>query len=146
LADPRTSEQVRRRVNELRATLDPVRLLQQIRAAQQQLVEIADEPALAEMATPTLPTLEQFLSGLRTAWQQGEARPTSAPKAKPKRLRRRPDPFAAVTTELRDWFEVEPWRTSRELLERLQAQHPGAYPNGNRPVRAVLPTGFGLGR
>jgi hypothetical protein len=45
-------------------------------------------------------------------------------------LRRRPDPFAAVTTELRAWFEAEPWHTSRELLERLQAERPGAYPNG----------------
>jgi hypothetical protein len=34
LADPRTNEEVRRHVNELPATLDPVRLLQQIRAAQ----------------------------------------------------------------------------------------------------------------
>jgi hypothetical protein len=33
--------------------------------------------------------LEQFLSGLRTAWKEGEVRPTSIPKAKPKRLRRR---------------------------------------------------------
>jgi hypothetical protein len=79
---------------------------------------------------PTAPTLEQFLSGLRTAWQEGEVRPTSAAKAKPKRLRRRPDPFAAVTTELRGWFEAEPWRTSRELLERLQTEHPGVYPEG----------------
>ena len=46
---------------------------------------------------PTAPTLEQFLSGLRTAWQEGEVRPTSTPKPKAKRLRRRPDPFAAVT-------------------------------------------------
>jgi hypothetical protein len=45
-------------------------------------------------------------------------------------LRRRPDPFAAVTTELRGWFEAEPWHTSRELLERLQAERPGAYPDG----------------
>ena len=59
------------------------------------------------MAKPTSPTLEQFLSGLRTAWKDGgEVRPTSVAKAKPKRLRRRPDPFAAVTTELRAWFEV----------------------------------------
>ena len=35
MADPRTSEDVRHRVEALRATLDPVRLLQQIRAAQQ---------------------------------------------------------------------------------------------------------------
>jgi hypothetical protein len=50
---------------------------------------------------------------------------------KPAQLqRRRPDPFAAVTTELREWFEAEPWRTSRELLERLQTEHPGVYPEG----------------
>ena len=118
-------------MNELRATLDPVRLLQQIRAAQQQLVEIADRPALGETAKPTSPTVEEFLSGLRTAWKDGgEVRPTSVAKAKPKRFRRRPDPFAAVTTELRAWFEAEPWHTSRELLERLQAERPGVYPDG----------------
>ena len=130
LADPRTNEEVRHRVNELRATLDPVRLLQQIRAAQQQLVDIADKPVLGETAKPASPTLEQFLSGLRTAWKEGEVRPTSVAKAKPKRLRRRPDPFATVTSELRGWFEAEPWHTSRELLERLQAQCPGLYPEG----------------
>src|SRR5439155_14645287 len=85
----------------------------------QQLVEIADRPVLGETAKPTPPTLEQFLSGLRTAWREGEVRPTSVAKAKPKRSRRRPDPFAAVTAELRGWFEAEPWHTSRELLERL---------------------------
>ena len=30
---------------------------------------------------------------------------------------------------MREWFDAEPWRTSRELLERLQAQQPGAYPD-----------------
>src|SRR5438105_3204912 len=130
IADPRTSEEVRRRVQELRAMLDPVRLLKEIRAAQQQLVEIADRPVLGETAEPTSPTLEEFLSSLRTAWKDGEVRPTIIAKAKPKRLRRRPDPFAAVTTELREWFERERWRTSRDLLERLQAQYPGIYPEG----------------
>jgi len=129
LADARTNEAGRRRMNELRATLDPVRLLQQIRAAQQRLVDIADRPVLGETAKPTSPTLEQFLSGLRTAWKEGEVRPTSVAKAKPQRLRRRPDPFAAVTTELRGWFEAEPWHTARELLERLQAQYPSVYPD-----------------
>jgi len=131
LADPRTNEKVRRRVNQVRATLDPVRLLKEIRAIQQQLVNIADyRPALDETTKPTSPTLEEFLSGLRTAWKEGEVRPTSVAKPKPKRLRRRPDPFAAVTTELRGWFEAEPWHTSRELLERLQTGHPGVYPDG----------------
>ena len=67
---------------------------------------------------------------LSLAWREGEAWPTNAPRAKPKRLSRRPDPFAAVTSTLREWFEGEPWHTSRELLERLQAEHPGVYPDG----------------
>ncbi len=121
---------MRRRLEDLRATLDPVRLLQEIREAQQQLVEIADMPVLGETAMPTAPMLERFLSGLRTAWQGGEVRPTSVPKAKPKRSRRRPDPFAAVTMQLREWFEAEPWHTARELFERLQAEFPADYPDG----------------
>ena len=44
MADARTSEAVRRRLETLCATLDPVRLLQEIRAAQQQLVGLADAP------------------------------------------------------------------------------------------------------
>src|SRR6266446_4814745 len=90
---------------------------------------LADGPLIGDVAPPAAPTLEQFLSGLRTACE-GEVRPTSAPKPKAKRLRRRPDPFVAVTTALREWFEAEPWRTSRELFERLQAEYPGVYPDG----------------
>ncbi len=129
LADARTAEEVRRRVEAIHADLDPVRLLQAIRATQQRLVDIADRP-IADASPPTVPTLEQFLSGLRTSWQEGEVRPTMRPKEKAKRLRRRPDPFAAVTAQLHGWFEAEPWRTSRELLERLQAEQPGNYPDG----------------
>ena len=129
MADARTSEEVRQKLATQRATLDPVRLLQEIRTAQQELVRLADATVLGETTPPTAPTLEQFLSGLRTAWQEGEVRPTSTPKPKAKRLRRRPDPLAAVTLVLRGWFEAEPWRTSRELLERLQTEYPGLYPN-----------------
>jgi hypothetical protein len=130
MADARTSEDVRRHLTTQRSMLDPVRLLQEIRTAQQELVRLADAAVPGDATPPTAPTLEQFLSGLRTAWQEGEVRPTNTPKPKAKRLRRRPDPFAAVTTVLRGWFEAEPWRTSRELFERLQAEYPGMYPDG----------------
>ena len=115
------------------ATLDPVRLLQEMRTAQQELADLADRPtpgAAAAVTAPAEATLEQFLFGLRTAWREGEARPTSKPKEKAKRGRRRSDPFAAVTARMRVWFEAEPWRRSRELFERLQAERPGAYPDG----------------
>jgi hypothetical protein len=130
IADPRTTEETRCRVKATYAELDPVRLLSEVRASQRQLVEIADRPLAGETAPPTAPTLEQFLSGLRTAWQDGEVRPTSRPRDKVKRERRRPDPFVAVTAQMREWFEAEPWRTSRELFERLQEQQPDVYPVG----------------
>ncbi|OBP75133.1 hypothetical protein A9K72_31790 [Mesorhizobium loti] len=61
------------------------------------------------------------------AWgaQEGEIRPTARAKPKQKRGRRRPDPLVKVTGQLRAWFDEEPWRTSRELLVRLQAEQPG---------------------
>ncbi len=33
-----------------------------------------------------------------------------------------------VTVQMREWFEAEPWRTSRELLERLQGRAAGHLP------------------
>ena len=130
LSDLRTTAATRERVAAIYATLDPVQLLNAIRTGQQRLVEIADRPVSGEMTAPTAPTLEEFLLGLRTAWREGEVRPTSRPKEKAMRGRRRPDPLAAVTAQLHDWFEAEPWRTARELLERLQDEQPGTYPVG----------------
>jgi hypothetical protein len=130
LADTRTSEEVRRQVTATHATLDPVQLLQSIRAAQRELVEIADRPIADEATPPAAPTMEQFLAGLRTAWREGEVRPTSKPKEKAPRGRRRPDPFVTVTAMMRERFEAEPWRTSRELFERLQTEQPGVFPDG----------------
>ncbi len=130
ISDPRTAAATRERVAAIYATLDPIQLLNAIRAGQQQLVEIADRPVSGEKLAPTAPTLEEFLSSLRMAWREGEVRPTSRPKEKAKRGRRRPDPLMAVTAQLRDWFEAEPWRTARELLDRLQDEQPGTYPVG----------------
>jgi hypothetical protein len=130
MADTRTSEEVRHQVAAIHATLNPVQLLRTIRAGQQELVEIADRPPDDEATAPTAPTVEQFLSGLCTAWQEGEVRPISKPKEKARRGRQRPDPFLTVTALMREWFEAEPWRTSREFFERLYTEQPGVYPDG----------------
>ena len=106
-----------------------MRLLRQMRVHQQRVVDIADQP-VAEPKDTAVPPLEQFLAGLRTAWAEGEARPTAKPAAKPKRERRRPDPLVRVTEQLHAWFEAEPWSTGGQLLERLQAAHPDEYPDG----------------
>ena len=110
-------------------SLDQIRLLRQMRVRQQSIVDIVDQPVAAPSA-PTVPPLEQFLAGLRIAWREGEARPTAIPVAKLKRGRRRPDPLVKVTEQLHAWFEAEPWHTGHQLLERLQAAHPGEYPDG----------------
>jgi hypothetical protein len=128
ITDPRTPKEVRRHLAEIYTTLDPVRLLRDMRAAQLRLTELADasgEIAPDETATPPL---DIFLAGLRTAWKAGEVRPTARAKPRAKRGRRRPDPLVAVTAQLQTWFEAEPWRTARELLEKLQAEHPDHYP------------------
>ncbi len=130
ISDPRTTAATRERVAAISAKLDPVQLLNAIRSVQQRLVEIADRPESGGGLAPTTPTLEEFLSGLRTAWREGEVRPTNKPKEKAKRGRRRSDPLVVVTAQLREWFEAEPWRTARELLERLQGEQPGLYPVG----------------
>ena len=91
--------------------------------------------ALAD-ATPTVDgddakaDVEAFLHGLRNAWKEGEIRPTSRKKPPIPRGRRRPDPLAKVTDDLKAWFDEDPALTGRELLGRLQAAHPDAFPDG----------------
>src|SRR5664280_1120208 len=130
LADERISEEIRDQLKALYMTLDPVLLLRDIRRAQERLVAIADtapgDPLLENGAIP----LAAFLEGLRVAWRGGEVRPTAFAKLSAKRERRRPDPILAISVELKAWWDAEPWRTSRELLERMQAKYPDTYPDG----------------
>jgi hypothetical protein len=35
----------------------------------------------------------------------------------------------AVTAQLHAWFMEQPWQTSRQLLDRLQSEVPGTYPD-----------------
>jgi hypothetical protein len=111
------------------AQLDPVRLLHDIRHAQARLAALADATPFAETDTDLKADVEQFLEGLRHAWKEGEPRPTSRSTPPAPRGRRRPDPLAAVTNELRAWFDEDQSQTGRELLTRLQNHHPDAYPD-----------------
>lgn len=111
-------------------TLDPVRLLHDIREAQARLVTLADTNPPAESGIAAKADVEQFIEGLRHAWKEGEVRPTSRRKPPVPRGRRRPDPLANVTNDLRAWFDEDRAQTGRELLSKLQIAHPDAYPDG----------------
>lgn len=130
LDDPRTDGDTRERLGEIHAGLDPVRLLRDIRVAQQRLVALADMESPSKKEEDDPPPLADFLSGLRTAWKSESVRPTAADRPKVARERRRPDPLIEVTGQLKRWFEEEPWRSGRELLEKLQSERPGDYPDG----------------
>jgi hypothetical protein len=127
VADPRTPQALKDTLDAQHATLDPVSLLRDIRAAQQTLIEIADTlPA----TTSDAPTLEAFLEGLKIAWRAtDEVRPTAQPKPSKPRYRTVPDPLAAVTDILKAWFDADPGITGRQLLDRLQVAHTGGYPD-----------------
>lgn len=66
LADPRTPDEARDKLESIYATLDPVRLLRDIREGQQRLVAIADTPGESSEAEGVT-SLDTFLIGLRTA-------------------------------------------------------------------------------
>ena len=112
------------------AQLDPVVLLHNIRQAQTRLTALADAAPFAESDGNPEADVEAFLNGLRHAWKDGEIRPTSRKKTPAHRGRRRPDPLAKVTDDLKAWFDEDPSQTGRELLNRLQAAHPVSYPDG----------------
>lgn len=130
LAQQSTPTPVRTMLEEALRTLDPLRLLEEIRNAQHQLVCVADEGA-ASLPAVEREDLQRFLMGLSTAWQAGEVRPTHRErKRKPHDWRTRPDPFETVWPKLLTWFEETPDQTGKMLFHRLQKEHPGQFDGG----------------
>jgi hypothetical protein len=124
------SEQVKSQLRRIAETLDPLQLLDEIRRMQSHLALLAEggEP---HTPVPQKDDLSRFLSGLSTAWRQGEVRATHCKIPKPPRYwRSRKDPFEAAWPTVQTWLEVDPDQTGKDLFERLQSQYPGIYPDG----------------
>ncbi len=122
--------EIKTRLNDIAASLDPLRLLDEIRAMQHHLAGIAKGE---KMHTPAArdADLTEFLGSLALAWKAGEARPTHAPKPRPARTwRSRKDPFEQVWPEMSGWLEAEPDQTGVELFARLQRAYPERFPDG----------------
>ena len=68
------------------SALDPLKLLEEIRAMQAHLIALADEETPpGQTADP--PDLTAFIASLSSAWRAGEIRPTFSVEAKPRYLR-----------------------------------------------------------
>ena len=79
-------EAAKGKLREVANALDPLKLLEEIRAVQEHLAALADGETLSS-ATPEPPDLSAFVAGLSSAWRAGEVRPTFSSDAKPRYLR-----------------------------------------------------------
>jgi hypothetical protein len=130
LASDAIPPEVKTKLLETGANLDPLRLLEDIRQMQSHLVALV-EHGEAYTPSPTNRDLTGFLAGLSTAWRMGEARPTHRPKPKAVRYwRSRIDPFESAWPQLLVWLEADPDQTSHELFDRLRTTYPGVHPEG----------------
>ncbi len=129
LASDAIPETVKAQLRAVAETLDPLGLLDEIRSGQHCLAAMAagETPHLQEHHQNDL---ENFLKSLATAWQDGEVRPTHITPPKPPRdWRTRKDNFAEVWPTVDAWLLAEPDRTAKGLFQRLQADHPGVFPD-----------------
>ena len=74
------------KLQEISANLDPLKLLEEMRAVQAYLTAMADGETPPPM-TSEPPDLAAFVASLSSAWHQGEIRPTFSIEAKPRYLR-----------------------------------------------------------
>lgn len=74
------------KLREISAQLDPLKLLEEIRAVQAYLAALADGDTPPPMS-PEPPNLAAFVASLSSAWHAGEIRPTFSIEAKPRYLR-----------------------------------------------------------
>jgi hypothetical protein len=98
------SEPIKCKLREVAGALDPLQLLEEIRAMQSYLVVLSDGDKTA-VPNPPEHSLSAFLASLSSAWRDGEIRPTHRRESEPRYLRQiqtvvRREPFAARPADL----------------------------------------------
>lgn len=111
-------EPIKCKLREVGSALDPLQLLEEIRAMQSYLVVLADG-GKRDAPNPPEQSLSAFLASLSSAWREGEIRPTHRLESTPRYLRRIQNVVLRDTTTAR---QADPPRT------------PKAVPVPERPV------------
>jgi hypothetical protein len=86
LLDDAVSDDNKIKLRGLSETLDPLQLLEEVRAMQSHLVALADG-GKPQISGSQEPDLSSFLASLSSAWRSGEVRPTHAAEVKARYLR-----------------------------------------------------------
>jgi hypothetical protein len=130
-------ENAKAQLRAVAAALDPLKLLEEIRAMQAHLIALADGEA-PPTVTPDPPDLSAFIAGLSSAWRAGEIRPTFSIDAKPRYLR-------SLQTVQQAQMPVATRKTasapavSAKVPSRPQVSYAASGTASNRALRKVWP-------
>ena len=116
------AEATKDKLSAVMTTLDPLRLLDEIRSMQRHIASL-QRGERSHVLPHRDADLERFLQQLSHAWKDGETRPTHRGTTRPERdWRTRKDPFELVWPRIVVWLETEPQRNAKELLQRLRRE------------------------
>jgi len=132
LAHPKLDKAIKRRLREMYRRLDPVALLAQMRAAQEELGERVDrrgsKSAAPLPAPPSAPDAAAFAKALGKTAEAGE------PRATHRRLKRRyktrvrmPSMLDPHVGMIEGWLAAEPQLTALAIVGRLSERHPHQF-------------------
>ena len=113
------------KLREVASALDPLKLLEEIRAMQAHLVALADGGEVP-IATPEPPDLSGFVASLSSAWRAGEVRPTFSVR-----------PSHAICEVCKPWFNPMCDGRTRKTRRRRQQLHHPSDPPLNHPNRLL---------
>ena len=138
-------EGAKARLRKVAGAIDPLKLLEEMRAVQAHLTALADGE-IPPSSTPEPPDLASFVASLSSAWRAGEVRPTFSVAAKPRYLRglqtvpradAAPAPMPARTTDLQP--QAPPLAPIVKMPERPQLIYAGAGKGSFRALKAAWP-------
>ena len=116
LADGRVTKECKEQLRQTYSSLDPVRLLKQIREAQRNLAQ-QEAGVGTEEPNETIQELSRFIESLSTAWRDGEVRPTHRKQyTGPRAWRTRADPFESVWPLVEQWLNDQPGANAKGIL------------------------------
>jgi hypothetical protein len=132
VAHPKVPKAVKRRLREQHLTLDPVALLAEMRAAQEELGNRVDrrgekaDVAAAVNHSASEPAI--FARGLGNDLARGETRGVHRRQKRRYKTRvRMPSKLDPHLTLIEGWFAAEPQLTAIAIVDRLAARHPDQF-------------------
>jgi hypothetical protein len=148
LAHPKVPAAVKQRLREQYRTLDPVALLAEIRAVQEELGNRVDRRAgdacgqqRASKSTAPQPTQSSaqdaaaFAKTLGTTVEAGEPRATHRRPKRPYKTRvRMPSKLDPHVALIEGWLAAEPWLTAIAIVGRLADLHPDQFGNKQHSI------------